>query len=157
MNKYSQMLFAAMFMVFGVITVCQAKAATPSIEILAPKGEQIVHMGEQAVISWKIRNPPTPRSHWRVYALLYGCHEGMGTFQIYSGPFNKASGQIKWTPPQGILTAQTPDMRWYVAVQLYDLETEGDFAVGMAQSCHAIGGDWLVEGITDEPVVRIER
>jgi len=105
-------------------------------------------------------NPPTPLNHWKVYALLSGCHEGRGIFQIYSAPLNKAPGRIKWTPPQRIPDVQkpgyAPDMRWYVVVRLYDETSGGDEAVAMARSCRAFGSDRLVGGTSNKPVVRIE-
>jgi len=160
MKKYLPMLFAAMAMVFGIVAVFEAEDVKPSIEILFPKSEQTVHMGEQAVIRWQIHDPPTPQNHWNVYAFLSGCHEAMGNRQIYSGPLNKTPRQIKWTPPQGILDVQkpgyAPDIHWYVVVQLYDETSGHDEELMMAQTCHAAGGDWLVQGSSNEPVVRIE-
>ena len=159
MKRYLPILSAAMVMAFGMITICQAQDAGPSVEILSPKTEQIVHMGEQAVISWQVHNPPTPENHWRVYVLLLGCHEAMGAFQIFSAPLDKAPRQITWTPPQDTrrILGYVPDIRWYLVIQLYDETSGHDEELMMAQSCHPVpAGNWLVRAGSAEPVVRIE-
>lgn len=155
MKEHLPTLFAAMALVFGIVTVCQAQDARPSIEILFPTSEQTVHMGEEAVIKWQVHNPPTPQDHWKVYVFLSGCHEAMGNAQIYSGPLGETPGQINWTPDPWFL--KFPDMRWDVLVQLYDETSGEDEALLYTQTCHGgFGGDWLVESFGNGPMVRIE-
>jgi hypothetical protein len=159
-----------------LVAIAAARAAADRITVLEPSSIVGIDVGTPVHVRWRIENGPVDRKGWEVRVSILGCAAGIGTWIIYTEPFNAEEGGFTWHATKDVVnwmktrddsneidasevSGSEEDSQFPIMVCLYDAAGRGqplgqlrpvdDESLAHLEACHPFGDpSWIVCGAT---------